>query len=817
MRARLYSIIGLLVLAVLSPLLAPASAEQPQLYDAGAVQELPGLSVAWFELPNGDMLYVNASGTVSAWNTPDDAPWTMVWDHPTNVTVNGVDFNDDGDLLALAHDAGVVVFSVDYQDTLYTIASGQSVDDVTWDRDGDLWGTQRVSKWAVEWTDGSATGFQTSAHLNTITGVEALSDGSIVTVARDKKVRVHDEFGSSIRTLSESSAYLVGVSLSPDESRMYSWTDNCRLVMHNVSDWASLGTLNVCPSGMIKTVTLVGDRLMVGTVNGKAYSIDASSHGAPSNDDFFGIPGEISGFRATSGSGILVLAGFSSASEVVLLDTDSDGDGTPDGADAFPEDPTQDSDRDGDGYGDDAQGTDPDAFPDDSSQWADRDGDNRGDNPAGTNPDLFPDNRDQQDDSDGDGWGDNTNGQDGDKFPDDPTQWADSDRDGYGDSDAPGATTPDACPNQNGNSHLDRLGCQDRDGDGWSDPGNGEEAHPVGNADAFPGDESQWRDTDGDGYGDNLTGTRGDACPSIHGNSTRAVFYDAAENRYTSIYRYGCLDSDGDGYDDSTESAYGQCSLVGNRSEWIDHDRDCVGSNSDYNDTDPGVATLADHCEKHPNASACGSFNTGDPGPVVNPGPTEQTQEEKMMAAAKDFAIYGGIILVVMIAAIGVLVGAGRMVGTVSANRKPDAQYTHQDATQELDAWESGDKFQTRGGLSDNKHWDDEPVGDDAEVEMDDLFAMAADLEEDIPAPPSAEELYADDAEGDDEDIPAPPSATPAPAPAAAPVEAPVPAPAETPAAPAEAPPIPAAGLPEGWTEEQWRWYGHQWLEKHGQ
>ena len=185
MRARLYAIIGLLVLAVLSPLLSSANAEQPQLYDAGAVQELPGLSVAWFELPDGDMLYVNASGTVSAWNTPDDAPWTMVWDHPTNVTVNGVDFNDDGDLLALAHDAGVVVFSVEYQDTLYTIASGQSVDDVTWDRDGDLWGTQRVSKWAVEWTDGSATGFQTSAHLNTITGVEALSDGSIVTVARD--------------------------------------------------------------------------------------------------------------------------------------------------------------------------------------------------------------------------------------------------------------------------------------------------------------------------------------------------------------------------------------------------------------------------------------------------------------------------------------------------------------------------------------------------------------------------------------------------------------------------------------------------------
>ena len=34
---------------------------------------------------------------------------------------------------------------------------------------------------------------------------------------------------------------------------------------------------------------------------------------------------------------------------------------------------------------------------------------------------------------------------------------------------------------------------------------------------------------------------------------------------------------------------------------------------------------------------------------------------------------------------------------------------------------------------------------------------------------------------------------------------------------PDEAPPVPSGGLPEGWTMEQWRWYGHQWLERHGQ
>ena len=28
-----------------------------------------------------------------------------------------------------------------------------------------------------------------------------------------------------------------------------------------------------------------------------------------------------------------------------------------------------------------------------------------------------------------------------------------------------------------------------------------------------------------------------------------------------------------------------------------------------------------------------------------------------------------------------------------------------------------------------------------------------------------------------------------------------------------EAPPLPEGGLPDGWTTEQWKWYGHEYLE----
>ena len=33
---------------------------------------------------------------------------------------------------------------------------------------------------------------------------------------------------------------------------------------------------------------------------------------------------------------------------------------------------------------------------------------------------------------------------------------------------------------------------------------------------------------------------------------------------------------------------------------------------------------------------------------------------------------------------------------------------------------------------------------------------------------------------------------------------------------PSNAPPLPETGLPEGWTMEQWEWYGHEWMAKFG-
>ena len=251
-------------------------------------------------------------------------------------------------------------------------------------------------------------------------------------------------------------------------------------------------------------------------------------------------------------------------------------------ADGLPLDPTQWCDRDSDGFGDNPDGNSPDEcpddagysfidrdgcidtdtdgysdqgdpFPNDATQWENRDGDSLdcgGDNQTGLNPDVFPDDPTQCKDTDGDGYGDNAAGNNGDVFKNDPTQWSDFDGDGYGDNNETGALNGDICPTRAGNSPnpLTR-GCPDTDGDGFVDP-----------EDAFPENPLQWSDQDGDGYGDEVNRPGGDDCPDLFGLSN--------QNN-----RYGCLDSDGDGWADEDDT------FPQDGDQWVDTDGDGYGDN----------------------------------------------------------------------------------------------------------------------------------------------------------------------------------------------------------------------------------------------
>ena len=113
-------------------------------------------------------------------------------------------------------------------------------------------------------------------------------------------------------------------------------------------------------------------------------------------------------------------------------------------------------------------------------------------------------------DSDGDGIDDKD-----DAFPTESTQWLDTDGDGFGDN-LEGVES-DECPSVSGTSTEDRDGCPDGDGDGWSDPDSVNPVPPIGTSDAYPSEPSQWRDRDGDGFGDESDGINADLCPDIPG------------------------------------------------------------------------------------------------------------------------------------------------------------------------------------------------------------------------------------------------------------------------------------------------------------
>ena len=142
-------------------------------------------------------------------------------------------------------------------------------------------------------------------------------------------------------------------------------------------------------------------------------------------------------------------------------------------------------------------------------------------------------------DSDLDGYSDRI-----DVFPNDSSQHSDSDGDGYGDNSL--GFNGDDCVYQSGNSTIDLAGCPDNDGDGYSNQG-----------DSFINDFTQVFDSDADGYGDNVSGNLGDACPLIYGESTRD--------------RYGCPDSDFDGWSDINDS------FENDSSQWADIDGDGYG------------------------------------------------------------------------------------------------------------------------------------------------------------------------------------------------------------------------------------------------
>ena len=213
--------------------------------------------------------------------------------------------------------------------------------------------------------------------------------------------------------------------------------------------------------------------------------------------------------------------------------------------------------------------------------------------------DPFPQDATEWKDTDQDGIGDNS-----DQFTLDATQTADSDGDGYGDNTF--GNSGDSCPTVFGNSSIDVFGCEDDDGDGYSNAG-----------DDFDNNPTQWMDSDGDGYGNNqsagATQFRRFSNWMEHSGKTQmvtatAITLGAQQEICSPTDPTRWQDSDGDGYDDAEDDLPLEFNpngmiltgMVGDNSagntpdqfpndpnEWFDTDLDGYGDNSDQFPYDP--------------------------------------------------------------------------------------------------------------------------------------------------------------------------------------------------------------------------------------
>ena len=217
--------------------------------------------------------------------------------------------------------------------------------------------------------------------------------------------------------------------------------------------------------------------------------------------------------------------------------------------------------------------------------------------------------------------------------------WAnDIDQDGYNTTDT-GDGIVDNCPETYGESTEDVYGCPDIDEDGWS---NGNDIMPM--------DESQWVDSDGDGYGDNPDGTDGDQCPD------EAGVYNGEGGQ-------GCplaapLDSDEDGVIDEID----QCpntpsgdSVDDEGCTIIDDNGDISDNNSDGNLSD-GQNVPGDNGGNDPNDNNDDSSDTGTNG-------EDQNVDENVLgltdSETMEYGMLAGAGLVIILLLVLILRGRG--------------------------------------------------------------------------------------------------------------------------------------------------------------
>ena len=764
------------------------------LEDAGTVQTLSSRVVSWFTLDDSRVGVLFDDGSFEV----DDFSSGF---HDLNFEITGMGVTNvakadpSNSLIGIGTDEGIVIINLATMSIIENVTTEFPVSALAWDIDGDLWiGMIGGSRNALEYRAGAATGQSTQSHSIGITDITVLSDGRIATSGNDEIIIIDDLSGNPGITLTDHDDRVL--KLATDSSgRLLSSSADGVLIRHSPSDSWSTEIISTSSNNRISYLNIEGEEIHIGGDSGKYHSINGTSF---SIEEEFSIGGQIRGAHRGVRGELYLIASLTSSTNIRLFDIDSDDDGVVDSQDSFPNDASETEDSDIDGVGDNA-----DAFPDDPSETIDSDNDGVGDN-----SDEFPNDVNETLDGDDDGIGDNA-----DPFPEDGTQWADDDNDGLGDN--PAGSNPDDCPGINGGSQHDRQGCVDSDGDGWSDADESWPVSPNGSADTFPSDRTQWADSDNDGYGDDPVGYRGDACPTQPGESRYALVpvvsnITGAITDWIKIDQFGCPDGDADGYADHGDH------LPEDEGEYLDMDGDGLGAKNDFDDKDASVKTEEDWCHSNPSdkSNYCVGLldeeyqayvaKTEAEGDAVwgyyswrsnkeSGEKSEDTKESSMDSRIEEALTYGGMAFVGLVALLLIFNGIMKIGRKRSFTKSFGGDgFSPNASLAELAAHEAGESFEGIGGVVEQENWGDEVESMEFQTtpsldSMDDVAGESAGMDY------SVDENF--------ESMAGLPSQ-------------PVQQAESSPTTPTQAPPIPASGLPPGWTEEQWKWYGHEWLAK---
>ncbi len=766
--------VGVFFAALLTTVLLSPFASSEIVY-SGVIAEIDDEIIAFELAENNTLTLVTSNGTVKhgVWqgNTFSES-----WRVEFNITALNAAVSNDGSFVAIAVGSlGVKIINLSTGLVFQEILINVDAKLIAWDRDNDLWigGPLDATEFRLSEGQFQSTGTLSSQHGIALRVIDFLIDGRIVTGGQDKKIKISNPSGQELvfgpypgyptsMLVTDSNYLLIG--LSTGALYKVNLETNADSFVQ-IPDRETPSNIAMNSTGIIR----------VGTLSGSFHLLSFENL---TTEQSFDIGQEVIHSWQDFSNRVFVTTVFSNKYSVHLFDVDRDGDGVGDLSDIFPDNAQEWSDTDGDGVGDNA-----DDFPNDGTESKDSDMDGVGDN-----SDQFPTNASESVDSDGDGIGDNA-----DIFPDNSDQWYDQDSDGFGDNSD--GENGDDCPQTNGFSNVDQRGCPDSDFDGWSDSG-----------DAFPIDRTQTTDIDGDGYGDNSDGIRPDSCIEESGTSTKAwvITSDSlGQLAYTEQVYYGCLDSDNDGWADEGDD------LPQNPAEYRDSDGDGVGFFSDYNDEDKSIQTEKDHCEFYLNITteiceawrseeyqtyvAQKTMENKEPLPYFlwNKSQSDATEtESEIMQHIKDFAIIGGAIFVVLFI---LILGAAGLSQKRKKKKLIDRFGVPFDPTKSIaqEALEGEAGISGFGGIEGQEHWDDEVQPMDLSDEKQHL------TDEDILAAGNAENNVNYDDGLSIEDLAGNKPETEK-------VEPQINQP--------ETPPLPAEGLPEGWTMEQWKWYGAQWL-----